>query len=106
RTSAADVLAIAIFGIVMLAAFNRHLAPQLARLDLAPEVQQSIASQQKMLAAIEIPESLDVALRASVQQSVKESFVTGFRLIALISSALALLTAGIAWLLIGREPKS
>jgi EmrB/QacA subfamily drug resistance transporter len=102
-SDSADVLAIACFGILMVAVFNHHLSPQLAQLNLTPELRQSVADQQRMLAAIEIPDSVDVALRARIHQSVDESFVTGFRIVALISSVLALLAAGTAWSLIGRD---
>ena len=105
-SDSADVLAIACFGILMVAVFNHHLSPQLAKLGLAPELRQTIGDQKSKLAAIELPESVDVALRARIHQSVDESFVTGFRFVTLISSGLALLTAGIAWLLIGRDKQT
>jgi MFS family permease len=104
-SDSADVLAIAIFGILMVGTFNRHLSPQLASFDLAPELRQNITGQERMLAAIEIPPAVEGGLQAKIRQSINESFVSGFRLIALISSGLALLTAIIAWLLIGQEPK-
>ena len=105
-SDSADVLAIACFGILMVAVFNHHLSPQLAQLNLPPELRQSVADQQRMLAAIKVPNSVDVALRARIHQSVDESFVTGFRIVALISSVLALLAAGTAWSLIGRDKET
>jgi hypothetical protein len=103
-SDAADVLAVAIFGILMVSTFGRHLSAELGHLSLTSE-RQSIMSQQRMLAAIDIPSTWDVALQSHVRQAVNESFVSGFRLVAFISAGLAILTAATAWLLIGRRAK-
>jgi hypothetical protein len=57
------------------------------------------------LAAIEIPKEIDPAVRSKIQQSINESFISGFRLVMIIASGLALLSAAAAWLIIERKHK-
>jgi EmrB/QacA subfamily drug resistance transporter len=101
----AGVLSIAVFGIVMLAGFGRQLSSRLAAMDLEPGVRQEIVSERVKLAAIEIPQDLDIGVRNKIRQSIDESFVAGFRLVMLVASGLALLSAATAWLTIERKPK-
>jgi hypothetical protein len=99
------VLAIAVLGIVMLSAFNRHLAGRLLDANLTPEVKQKIDGQRIKLAAAEVPAEIDSDARAMIKQAINESFVAGFRLVMLVASGLALASAACAMLLIGDQPK-
>ena len=101
----AGVLSIAVLGIVMLAGFGRQLSSRLAAMDLEPGIRQEIESQRVKLAAIEIPQDISIGTRDKIRQSIDESFVAGFRLVMLIASGLALLSAAAAWLTIERKPK-
>jgi len=96
----AGVLAIAILGIVMLGTFNRHLVPNLAQINVSPEIQQELKAQRIMLAAIEVPAKIDTATREAIRRSIDESFIAGFRLVMLIASGLALASAATACLVI------
>src|SRR4030095_16802857 len=91
------VLAIAIFGIVMLRAFDHRLVQDATVMNLTPEVRKELDAQQIKLAAIEVPEQLDTATRERIKRSIDESFVAGFRLVMGIGSGLALAGAAIAW---------
>jgi EmrB/QacA subfamily drug resistance transporter len=102
----AGVLSIAVLGIVMLAGFGRQLSSRLAAMDLEPGIRQEIESQHVKLAAIEIPQDIDIGVRNKIRQSIDESFVAGFRLVMVVASGLALLSAAIAWLTIERKPTS
>ena len=101
----AGVLSIAVLGIVMLAGFGRQLSSRLAAIDLQPGTRHELESQRMKLAAIEIPRDLDVEVRGKVRQSIDESFAAGFRLVILVASGLALLSAATAWLMIERKPR-
>jgi hypothetical protein len=81
----AGALAIAVLGLVMLGTFARHLPPELV-------------PQKAKLAAIETSDP-------GMRRAIDESFVSGFRMVMLCSSALALLSAGTAFLWIGKEPR-
>jgi MFS family permease len=93
----AGLLAIAVLGVVMLAAFNRTLTSSLEKSNLDSETRQEIESQREKLAAIHIPERIEPGQRAMIKKSIDESFLGGFRIVMLGASVLALLGAGTAW---------
>ena len=97
----AALLAVALFGLIMTAIFNRDLHSDLERADLAPGVIEALERQRNKLAAIELPASMDAHDTALARHAIAEAFVAGFRWIMLISSALALASAASAWILIG-----
>ena len=99
----AGALAIAVLGLVMLGAFERHLSRDLSAFDLSPQTQDQILSQRVKLAAIEIPGSVGASVQMRMQRSIDESFVAGFRMVMWCASGLALLSAGTAFLLIDRD---
>lgn len=98
------VLAIAIFGIVMLGIFNRHLIRDLAEINISPEIRQDVDAQRMKLAAIEVPTNIDIATREAIRLSIDESFIAGFRAVMWIASGLALASAATAWLVIRDKP--
>ena len=94
----AGLLAIAIFGIVMLNVFNRSLDRQLAAPDVPAAARHSLDDQRINLAAAKIAQEIPPLLREVLEQAIDNSFVQGFRTVTLVSAALAL-TSGIASLL-------
>lgn len=96
----AGLLAIAVLGIFVVAAFSSSLTSRLAALNLSPAIQQAINSQSSKLVSIQIPPGLSSATHLLIQQAINESFVTGFRLVMLIAAGLALLSALSAAILI------
>ena len=96
----AGLLAIAILGIVILSTFNATLDQQLATLQLPTDVQQAIDDQRTSMAAAEAPETIDAALAATINQTIDEAFVAGFRLVMFIAAGLAVASALAAALLI------
>jgi len=97
---AGALLAIAVFGLVMSAAFDASLDEGLKALELPAKVQAAIVEQRPKLAAIAVPAGLPEAKAAGIKQAVGESFVAGFRRVMLVCAALAVLSALSAWLLI------
>lgn len=97
---AAGLIAIAVFGIVVLALFSNSLAGQLPLLHVPAEMQHAIMLQENKLVGIEIPAGLSTSTRAAVQQAISESFITGFRVIMLIAAALAVCSSLSSLLLI------
>jgi EmrB/QacA subfamily drug resistance transporter len=96
----AGLLAVAVLGIVMLHSFNSALDRRLQTLTVATEVKQQLDPQRTRLAAAEIPKDLEPSQRTLLKQAVDESFVAGFRRVAMVCCALALLSALSAWWLI------
>jgi len=103
RTAA--LLAIATLGLVVLATFSNGLDSHLTALHLSSNVEQQIEVQHSKLAGITIPTNVNSATHAAIKQAINESFVSSFRLVALICAALALISAFSAWLLVeGKKP--
>jgi MFS family permease len=100
---AASLLSIAVFGIVAYHRFNQALGQRLNALGIPPEVQQLLAGERKKLAAAEVPSSLPAGVRSAVRTAIESSFVDAFRVIMLLSAALAVGGAVCAWRFIRRE---
>ena len=97
----AGLLAIAVLGIVMLHSFNHTLDRRLADENASPAVWQSLQAQRTKLGGASLPEELDQMTRQLIGQAISESFVHAFRLIIAIGAVLAVVSAIVAWLLIG-----
>jgi EmrB/QacA subfamily drug resistance transporter len=96
----AALLAIAIFGIVMLQAFNNALDGRLDSLRLPPEARRQLDNDRAKLAAMEPLHTLDPETAASVRLTIADSFIVGFRWVSTLAVALAVLGALIVWLVI------
>jgi EmrB/QacA subfamily drug resistance transporter len=102
----AGLLAVAVFGIVLAAAFRPGLGERLDGLNLPPEARAEVEAQVDRLAGAEPPAGLDEASRAEVARAIDGAFVAGFRVVMLLGAALALASAAIAFFLIeGKAPR-
>src|SRR5689334_6210484 len=99
----AGLLAVAVFGVVILHAFSNQLAARLGQLNIDGQLKNSVLEQRVRLAGLEIPAVADAATHESIKQVVAGAFVSGFRVVMLLSAALALASALSAWLLIGKS---
>jgi EmrB/QacA subfamily drug resistance transporter len=81
----AGLLAIAVFGLVLSAGFNRTLNRSLSRMQLSPTVRQSVEVQRSKLAGAQIGEPV-------VMHAFDEAFVSGYRDVIWISVGMALLS--------------
>jgi EmrB/QacA subfamily drug resistance transporter len=102
----ASVLAVAVLGIVVVAAFARHLDAALSTLTLPPDALASLRANTLQLAALKPPPSLDAQTSAATQSAIATSFVSAFRLIMLICAALAAASAAVSALLIDSKPRA
>ena len=96
----AGVLAIAVFGLVMVKAFRSHLDRSIATFPLSYDVVQYIRSKEIQLANIELPPGLDAGTIALVRRAISEAFRSSFRLVMFCCTGLAIASAAIAWLFI------
>ncbi len=99
----AGLLAIAVFGVVILHAFSYALDQRLNEVGIDEQLKSAVYEQRVRLAGLEVPASVDPAARETLKQAVARSFVSGFRLVMLLSTALALASAFASWLLIGKS---
>jgi len=101
----ASLVAIAVFGVVMLRVFTTNLDHRLTNANLPASVAQSLQSQSIKLAAIEIPHNLNAETRQMIRGAIDESFVSGFRRVMLIGAVLAAASAVITIVWIEGAPR-
>jgi EmrB/QacA subfamily drug resistance transporter len=92
------LLAVAVFGLVMVAVFNHNLDRRLNTLSLPVAELEKIDLQRPKLAAAQTDDP-------RARRAIAESFVAGYRVVVWISVALALASSLSAALLIGRDPR-
>jgi len=102
----AGLLAIAVFGIVMVNAFGVRLGHELAILEVPQRAREEIQSNRVRLAATEVPSDIDPKFAPGVKVAVSGAFVFAFRVVACSSALLALASAATATLLIDHKPSS
>jgi EmrB/QacA subfamily drug resistance transporter len=100
---AAALLAIAMLGIVMSHAFNHAFRQHTAELTVSPSALAQAVSQQRKLAAIELPADTTDADRKAIKTAIGNAFVYGFRWVMLVSALLAIAGSLGAWLMIDRR---
>jgi EmrB/QacA subfamily drug resistance transporter len=99
----AGVLAIAVFGIVMIKAFGSQLNYRLVHVMLPPEILRQLQGNEVRLAGLQLPAGLGPNMRAFIEASIGEAFVYGFRMVMWICASLSLASSAVAWLLIPRD---
>jgi EmrB/QacA subfamily drug resistance transporter len=81
----AGLLAVAVFGLVLSAGFNRALDRSLTQIELSPSLRQSVEMQRSKLAGAQIGD-------LAVQRAFDEAFIFGYRDVIWVSIGLALLS--------------
>jgi MFS family permease len=102
----AGLLAIAVFGIVMVQAFAVRLEHVLAGLDVSPAARNEMQANRTKLAAIDMPADLGPDRLQEVKAAVSESFVFAFRVVACSCAMLALASAFVSSLFIEGKSKT
>ena len=102
----AGLLAIAVFGIVMVKAFAVGLDHQLAAVEISPAARAEMLSNSIKLAAVEVPANLDPRLSGEVRSAIAHAFVFAFRLATYCCAGLAFASAVIAGVMIERRKAS
>jgi EmrB/QacA subfamily drug resistance transporter len=96
----AGVLAVAVMGIIMVAAFGSYLNPKLAKLQLPSELSHKIQMEETSLAGLQVPTDVGAGRRDAIRGLIAQAFVFGFRLILLICAGLSIASAAVAWRMI------
>ncbi|HSU86111.1 MAG TPA: MFS transporter [Chthoniobacterales bacterium] len=102
----AGLLAIAVFGILMLQSFNHTLDERLSGAALTDAEHSALQSQRNKLAGAELPQEWNARSRDFVRQAIDESFVNGFRVVMAVGAMLAIGSAISGWLLIRPKPRA
>jgi EmrB/QacA subfamily drug resistance transporter len=98
-----SLLAIAVFGIIMLWSFNRALDRNLARVHLPSAGKQVVNESRTKLAGVKWPQQIDPQTRTELTKIIDDSFVSGFRHVMAIGIVLALVSSLSALLLIANK---
>lgn len=93
----AGVLAVAVLGALMATAFAHSLRRSLASHNLNVNVVHQLESDVAKLGSLDAPPGIDTDTAATIRSAVADAFISGFRLIVLLCSALAMASAVIAW---------
>jgi len=99
----AGVLAIAIFGIAMVKIFSSQLDRSLAHLSVPSAALEQLHADETKLAGLRAPPGLNPSVGAAIRESVRESFVLGFRIVMLACAGLGLASAAVTWLMIRND---
>jgi EmrB/QacA subfamily drug resistance transporter len=95
----AGLIAIAVFGIGLVRAFDARVSPALDQLRLPAPDRAAVDRELPKLAGAQIDTALKPAQRAGIQRAIDEAFVSAFRLV-MIGTALLALAAALAGALI------
>lgn len=91
RTAA--LMAVAVFGVVMLHSFRTSLAERLRTLPVSTDARTRLLQQSTDFLNLRMPPELSRETQAMIGRAIRESFVDGFRLVAFLAAGLALLSA-------------
>lgn len=92
----ANLLAVALFGLVVITIFAPSLDARLDPLELPAAARTEIEAQRTDLAATQAPDTLSADLQAEVRGAIEAAYVDGFRWAMLAAALLAAVSAGIA----------
>ncbi len=98
----AGLLAIALFGAVALVAFSSGLHRRTASLPLTPELRTQMRHDEANLGAMHVPPQLAPATALQMRTDIDQSFLSAFRISALLAASLTGLGALVTWSLLGR----
>lgn len=100
----AGLLAIALLSLLMVRQFNAGMDQRMAGMHLSPTMVAAMDQERAKLGAAEAPPGADADTRRAIAEAVAQSFVGGFRWVALVAAALALASAvTTAVMIAGRE---
>jgi EmrB/QacA subfamily drug resistance transporter len=102
----AGLVAIAVFGIIMLHVFKDQLNGRMTESDLPSSLMQSVQDQSNKLAAIVVPRSQDERAGLLLRRAIDESFVSGFRAVMAGGAMLAVAGALTALVLVRTATRS
>lgn len=99
----AAVLAIAVFGVVMVVGFGEQLNRRLNDVQMPAGARAELQSNESRLAALSVPAEVGPPTASVIKSAILASFVFGFRLVMWICAALAIVSAATAWRMIPKD---
>lgn len=96
----AGLIAVAAFGVVLVMSFERRFVSDVSSMQISPVVREQLLAQANQLAEVKVPDTLSPDQANAVSQSIRKSFIAGFRVVTIIAALLAVLSSIVAWVLI------
>ena len=103
---AAGLMAIAVFGVVMLQTFGTTLSAKMNEIGVSAEIRGALNEQIVRLGGMELPAGLNPTTRNLLEQAIADSFQSGFRAVMIISAALAIASSVSSLLLIDKKSRA
>ncbi len=97
----AGLLAVAVLGVVAVAAYSGALSSQLANSQIPAEYAEALLEQRTRLAATEIPAGAPAELQPVLRGIVERSFVSAFRILMIICAVLGAAAAAVTAAMVG-----
>ena len=96
----AGLLAIAVFGIVLVNSFGERLQHEIEQISIPQSARSELLANRVKLAALDVPPQLSPQTGQEVRQIVNDSFVFAFRRVLFLCALLAFTSSASAWLAI------
>ncbi|MEX1246937.1 MAG: MFS transporter [Anaerolineales bacterium] len=102
--STANVLAVAVLGVVALSVFNISVDRQLHDVDLPPQSIEQIETETVKLANAQAPKDLPPTQQDQVNRVFDLAFIDAFRVLMYVCALLVLMGAAVSWFMISGSP--
>lgn len=102
----ANLLSVALLGLLMIAVFRQQLQANLIPLELPADIMTTLLANSTDLAAMSLPEGLSVSQADTVTGIINRAFVTAFRTLMVCSAVLAVASSAVAWGLLDKPAKN
>jgi EmrB/QacA subfamily drug resistance transporter len=102
----AGLLAVAVLGVIMFVSFGASLDAHLAETNLPTAAKQQLQGEKILLGAAQAPDGLGAGPRADAERAIDEAFVSGYRVVMLVATAVALTSAVSAAILLEGKRRS
>lgn len=100
------MISVALLGALAIAIFGQHLTNRMEQENIPDQVQQQMIGETANLAKAKIPQQASAETQQLLEQSVRSSFLSSFRIVMFVAAGLVFMGAICAGLMIDFHPKS
>ncbi|MEO8574532.1 MAG: MFS transporter [Pyrinomonadaceae bacterium] len=102
----AGLIAVAAFGVVLVSSFESRFLADINSMQMPAAARDQLLAQAGQLGEIKVPNDLAEVQKKLVSQSIRNSFIGGFRVVTIISAVLGVLSSIVAWIMIPGKIRS
>lgn len=100
------MLSVALLGALAISLFGGQLTSRMEKQNVPQEIQQQMLKEKTSLAKADVPEDIPTETQEVLEKSIKESFLSSFRIVMFVSAGLVFLGAVCAIFMIDFHPQS